>query len=157
MNLKQWKAKLQVETEILCVYRWYWHDDPTRESHRRPPSGKQLCTITKVQTNGVFYNIEGNASKGRAWMDFPKAADLKADEAGFEFLFDAKKCNPQQNNWTPGAVVSRYLWLNTAEERLRALWDVTGVEKERQDELIAEIDRKAQPEYLRTLFQPRPA
>lgn len=38
------------------------------------------------------------------------------------------------------------------ETALRRLWDARGVPKERQDAMIAEIERKAQPTYWANAF-----
>lgn len=42
------------------------------------------------------------------------------------------------------------------EESLRAMWKAQGVPQEKQDEIIADIEKKASPEYLARMFAPRP-
>ncbi|MFO0699931.1 MAG: hypothetical protein U0236_11930 [Nitrospira sp.] len=42
--------------------------------------------------------------------------------------------------------------MNDAEQALRALWTRMGVDPARQDDILADNDRKADPAYLATLF-----
>lgn len=42
--------------------------------------------------------------------------------------------------------------MTNADAELRALWTSMGVPVDRQNELIAEIEAKASPEYLAKLF-----
>jgi hypothetical protein len=99
MNLKEWKARLQPGTKLRCVYRYYWDTKP----ESKPPLGEEFSEVIAIQTNGVWLH-RSDLSK-RSWMDFPKAAEVRADDKGFELLFSAVDLA------MAGQVMSRYEWV----------------------------------------------
>lgn len=96
MTLKEWKARLQSGQQLRCVYRWYW------ENGSKPaPEGGQLCTILHTKATQLIYST---ADCPKAWMRFPKASELKADEKGFELYFPV---DPKRSELS-GKLMSRY-------------------------------------------------
>ncbi len=99
MTLAQWKRELHVGQRLVCTYRWYWGKDKPA-----PTNNREEIEILEIRTTQIIYK---DATKPRIWMQYPKAAELKANEKGFELYF------PNDPKWGPraGVLMSRYEWV----------------------------------------------
>lgn len=105
MNLAEWKRNLKPGMKLICVYRWYWEKTP----QKKPASGQQEITVVEVKATQMIYTVDGKPE--RNYMPFPKAADLNADENGFELYIPN---DPKLHFENAGKVMSRYVY--AAEE-----------------------------------------
>jgi|ERR1700739_1958781 len=103
MTLAEWKRRLHPGMRLVCTYRWYWGVDKPA-----PESGREEITVHIVKATQLIYSTP---DKPRVWMQFPKAAELKADEEGFELYFPSNPPAPRA-----GALMSRYRWLEAESE-----------------------------------------
>lgn len=98
INLSKWKASLHAGLKLRCTYRWYWD---TSNSKPKPVAGFEPCEITEVKTVAAIMTA---GETKRSWMRYPKAADLKASDVGFELYFP----DTDKEGVNRGKLMSRY-------------------------------------------------
>lgn len=143
MTLKAFKESLRVGMQLRTSDHWL---EPQRNT---------LRTITKLQTNGFFYTLEGTT--GRHWMDFPRAAQVTFADHTARIRMDERRF------WTlhlgPHGKVDHHRWERTrgdenecdAERRFAAEAEAQGANMpqwwqqwlERSDEWRNEIGHDA--------------
>jgi len=112
LTRKAWIESLKPGRQMVCTYRWYWHEGNEREKQQAPANGREVCTIANVRATQMNYTVPEKPGK-LLWMEFPKASDLKATASGFELYFPDTPGlrDPANGPIRAGKLMSRYEWV----------------------------------------------